>query len=437
MSIENNRNRSLKRSVITSISGKGVSLITQLVAIPLAVGALGLERFGVYAMLTAIFLWTNTASTVVGSALTLKISAAASMNDQRQEARLFSSALFFALVAATAVAGSLYIVLHTLDLEQIFGMKSPIYLDELKRGAALMVFLVPANVLFTLAESTHAGYQKQYINNLLLTAANVFTIAGLVLVQYAPSVPNMVMAMFMPATLSRVINLALLWRSRPYLVPRFRDAGWNTMQGLLVTGSGFALMQIGSLAYQQFSIFYVGKFVGLSAAAYFSMMMQVISMSGSLLIVFTQPLLPALSDAVARKDFAWVMRAHKLALTRLMPYVALAASSIAVFGSFFASVILRQHVDLDVTLRCLWASFFVIVAWEHVGYIFLAGTGRLWPATWLYLAGAFTMVSASLILVPTTGIKGAFAAMCLGPVIFTVVTYPRIISRTFANVQMK
>lgn len=437
MSNEDNRNRSLKRSVITSISGKGVSLVTQLVAIPLAVSALGLERFGVYAMLTAIFLWTNTASTVVGSALTLKISAANAANDTRGEARLFASAFFFALFTATLVAAGLYFALHASDLKEIFGLKSAVYLEELRQGAAAMVFLVPANVLFTLAESCHAGYQKQYVNNLLLSVANVFTIAGLVLVQYAPSVQHMVLAMFLPATVSRVINFVLLLRARPYLLPRFALVDSASLRALLVTGSGFALMQVGSLAYQQFSIFYVGKHVGLSAAAYFSMMMQVISMSGSLLIVFTQPLLPALSDAIARKDFKWVLRAHKLALTRLMPYVALAASAIAVFGSFFASVILRRHVDLDVALRCLWAAFFLIVAWEHVGYIFLAGTGRLWAATWLYLAGALTMVCASLILVPSSGVQGAFVAMCLGPLLFTAATYPSIISRTLAKARLQ
>jgi O-antigen/teichoic acid export membrane protein len=419
----------MKRAVITSISGKGVSVITQLIAIPLAVSALGLERFGVYAMLTAIFLWMNTASTVVGSALTLKVSAANAEGNVRKESELFSSAFFFALLVAVFLAFAFHGLLSQFRLNELFNLKGHAFDDELMQAARIIAFLIPANVVFALAESCHAGYQKQYLNNLLSAGANVFTICGLILVQYAPSVGNMVLSMFLPATISRAINLAILLRTRPHLIPARTQSNWPTLRTLLVTGGGFALMQIGSLAYQQFSIFFVGMHVGLTAAAYFSMMMQVIAISGSFLIVFTQPLLPALSDAIARGDLQWIRRAHKLALTRLMPYVALAASGIAVFGSIFASFILRHHVELDVTLRCLWAAFFLIVAWEHIGYIFLAGTGRLWAATWLYLLGALTMLSASFLLVPKAGLTGEFLAMCLGPLLFTVIAYPTLVSR--------
>lgn len=426
------RNRLLKRAVITSISGKGVSVVTQLVAIPLAVSALGLERFGVYAMLTAIFLWMNTASTVVGAALTLKISAANAVGDSRTESELFSTAFFFALFTATLLLLGFNGLLHVFQLSELFNLKSHSYDLELGRAAHIIAFLVPANVVFTLAESSHAGYQKQYLNNLLSAAANVFTIAGLILVQHSPNVPNMVLAMFLPATVGRAVNLAILLRTRPHLFPTLALSSKPTLSSLLVTGAGFALMQVGSLAYQQFSIFYVGRHVGLTAAAYFSMMMQVIAISGSFLIVFTQPLLPALSDAMARNDFQWIRRAHSMAVTRLMPYVALAALAIAMFGSSFASILLRQHVELELSLRCLWAAFFLVVAWEHINYIFLAGTGRLWRATWLYLLGALTMLSASLIFVPTAGLSGEFFAMCLGPLIFTAITYPTIISRMLA-----
>jgi O-antigen/teichoic acid export membrane protein len=433
MSHDANRNRSLKRAVITSISGKGVSVITQLVAIPLAVSALGLERFGVYAMLTAIFLWMNTASTVVGSALTLKISAANAKGDATKESELFSSAFFFAVLTAATLILVFNGFLSVFQLNELFNLKGHTYDVELGHAARLVAFLVPANVVFTLAESSHAGYQKQYLNNLLSAGANIFTISGLILVQHSPSVPHMVLAMFLPATISRAINLAILLRTRPHLFPSRSRANWPALRTLFVTGAGFALMQIGSLAYQQFSIFYVGRHVGLTAAAYFAMMMQVIAISGSFLIVFTQPLLPALSDAMARHDLQWIRRAHKLAITRLMPYVVLAASGIAVFGSIFASFILRHDIELSLSLRCLWAAFFLIVAWEHIGYIFLAGTGQLWAATGLYLLGALTMLSGSLILVPAAGVTGEFLAMCLGPLIFTAITYPTLVGRMLAR----
>lgn len=430
MKLQETRNRLLRRAVITSLSGKGVSVITQLVAIPLAIGALGVERFGAYAMLTAIFLWTNTASSVVATALTLQIVSADAEGDANRESRLFSTAFFFALFLACGLAFAFQLLLAMLDIGQIFALKTPLFTAELRSAAAWMAVLLPANVVFSLAEATHAGYQRQYVNNILLTVANVFTIAGLLLVvQWSPSIQNMVLAMFLPATVSRVFNLLLLWRGRPHLLPRWGYAERPTLRGLLLMGSAFALTQIGTFFYQQFPTFYVGRASGLSAAAYLSTMMLVISISGSFLIIFTQPLMPALRDANARLDHAWIRRTHQLALKRLVPYITLAALAISAFGSFFVSTLTRQPVEFDLPTQCLWAAFFWIVAWEHIGYTFVVGMGRLWMAAWLYVLGSLLMLVASLYLVPSFGIAGAFAAMCLGPMIFTVVSYPRVIRR--------
>lgn len=430
MTFEQARTKLLRRAVLTSLSGKGVSVITQLVAIPIAISALGIERFGAYAMLTAIFLWTNTASSVVASALTLQIVSAHAEGDLQRESRLFSTAFFFALGVAGGLAALFQMLLATLDIGQLFALKTKLYTTELHDAAAWMAVLLPANVMFSLSEAAHTGYQRQYINNLLLTAANVFTISGLLLVvQWSPSIQNMVLAMFLPATLSRIVNLALLWRSNPHLLPQWALAQGRTLRGLLVMGSAFALTQVGTFFVQQFPTFYVGRESGLSAAAYLSTMMLVISISGSLLIIFTQPLTPALRDAVDRDDHAWIRRTYTLVIKRLVPYITLAALAIAGFGSTFVSLLTRQTVNFDLPTQCLWAAFFWIVAWEHISYTFVVGMGRLWTGAGLYVLGALLMLACSLLLVPSFGIAGAFAAMCLGPLIATVFIFPRVIRR--------
>lgn len=437
MNDSDKRSRLIKLAVITSLTGKGFSTITQLLALPLAVGALGLERFGVYAMVTAVFIWANTASAIVGSSLSLRIVAAHACDDRALESRLFSTAFFFTLASAVALALLFQATLNWTDLNRLFGLKTSEYSAELRVAAIYMSLLLPINIIASLSESAQSGYQNQYVTNILMTVSNIAVIASLVWVQTRPSIGAMVLAVFGPPMFARIVNMALLWRSHPHVFPQWKLANRSTLWSLINLGAGFALMQVGSFAYLQYPIFYVGRRSGLGSAAYFAAMMQVVSMSGSFLILFTQPLLPALSDATVRNDISWVRNVYRLTLSRLVPYIALAACTIALTGTVILSLLLRRTVELDPIANWLWAVFFFLVAWEHIGYIFLAGIGRIWWATGLYLAGAFVMLTTIQILLPKLGLSGAFAAMCLGPIVSTTLVYPYITRREITKSVMQ
>ncbi|WP_374623681.1 polysaccharide biosynthesis C-terminal domain-containing protein [Pandoraea sp.] len=384
-------------------------------------------------MMTAIFIWANTASAVVGASLSLRIVAARANNDKLVESQLFATAFFFAIASATALIVVFQAILNKADLSGLFGLKNNAYDADLRVAALYMSFLLPINIVASLSDSAQAGYQRQYVTNVLMMASNVAVIASLVWVQTHPSIHSMVLAVFAPPVVARTVNMALLWRSHPHIVPRWRLVGRRSLWSLVNPGAGFALMQVGSFAYLQYPIFYVGREIGPNSAAYFAAMMQVIAMSGSFLILFTQPLLPALRDASVRNDSSWTRNTFRLTLTRLVPYIAVAAIAIVLLGTFIISVLLRHSIKIDLATRLLWAAFFFIVAWEHLGYSFLAGIGKVWLATGLYLAGALLMLIIMVILIPKFGIIGAFAAMCSGPILSTVLGYPYVIKRYFMH----
>lgn len=423
------RSQLLKRSVITALSSKGVSVITQIVAMPLAAGSLGVERFGAYVMLVAVFLWANIAYTSIGQALTVKIASTAASKDLNKEAALFSTVLFFSIGLAIVLAILFSISLNFINLGDLFGLKSTVDVSDVNQAAMIMAVLIVINVLFGACEATHAGYQKQYINSLFLMVANFFTIAALIFVQEYPSISNMVLAMFLPIALSRVFNLLYLLKGYRYLMPSMYKFCLPILKQLFVVGSGFALVQFGSLMYQQLSTIYVGAEIGLEEAAYFAVMMQVVAISGGLLIVFTQPLLPALKDSATRNDHVWIVDVWKKTIVKLIPYLIGIACLIALFGVEIVSVLLRTEPELNDYVTFLWAVFFFLVAWEHVCYIFLMGMGEMWLATWLYIMGALLMCLVGYFLVPLYGVLGAFFSMCMGPLMFTVIIYPLIINK--------
>ena len=89
------RTQRLKISLITSLAGKGVSIVVQLIAVPIAISALGIERFGVYAMLTALLNWLNMATVGVLPGLTVQIVTANANMDRKKKRRFLHPFFYF------------------------------------------------------------------------------------------------------------------------------------------------------------------------------------------------------------------------------------------------------------------------------------------------------------------------------------------------------
>ena len=433
MKLAANRTRALRMAVMSSLLGKGLSAVTQLISFPMAVEALGLERFGVYAMLTAVMMWINAGTALVGSSLTLKIVEAHANEETSREVQLVSTAFLFAIVMAIFLALVLNIGVHYIDLNRLFSLNGSMNEIEVRRAAQCMSILLPLSIVAALADSVYAGYQRQYITNILLSCSNLAVISGLVFVAKYPTIYALIISILLPPVVARASSLAILFIKNPAIFPRFRNAETGILKQLLHLGFGFSLMHIGSFAYLQYTVFSVGHTSGLRVAAYFSCMMQVIAIAGSILILVTQPLLPAITDARMRFQYDWIKAANKRVLIMLCPLIIFSAIIIGMLGNSIISILLKRLVLLSDKELWLWAVFFILVAWEHIGYIFLVGLGRLPLATGLYLSGALIMLLALHCKIFGSGISGVFAAMCLGPLCSTVFIYPWIIRRLIYN----
>lgn len=428
------RTQRLKIAMLSSLGGKGVSIVSQLVALPLAITLLGIERFGMYAMLVALLNWMNMAGVAITPGLTVQIVSANSDGNRDAEARVFTTAFLFALLVAVCMFMGLQAFFHVVGVLQLFGAAALPYRYEVGFGLQILVVFMSMSVVLSIVEGAQAGYQNQYVNNLLGTLGSVLSIIAIfVVVRQQPTIPNLILAIYGAPLAARVLNTLHLFWHRRYLLPWRGQFSMDALRTMLATGSAFLLTLLGTFCYQSFSVYWVGRELGSAAAAQMSVMMLVLTLAGSLLIIVTQPLWPAIQDAVTRDDLGWVHRAYRRILEKLIPYVALAALALAVGGEYILGFWLKSGVRIDLTTQVLWGFYFFIVAWEHINYTVLMGLSRFWFASIRFFIGALVMLISSVILVRQIGIDGIFLALCLGPLSLSAWLFPVEIRRLFAR----
>lgn len=424
------RTQRLKFALISSFTGKGVSVVAQLIAVPIAISSLGVERFGVYAILTALLNWFNIATVGVSPGLTAQIVSANAINDRKKEAIVFTSAFLFSVILSISLFIILHISIYFIGIERLFGAQLLNHSIELQNGLRILSVFIVANIILSVVEATQAGYQNQYINNIVLTFGSTATIFFILLVvRNWPTIPNMILAVFGAPLIARLANMTQLFVTHKYLIPKICNFNSKTLKSLLHTGCAFLLTQIGSFLYQNFTVYLVGRKLGATSAAHMSVMMLVLSLSGSLLIMFTQPLWPAIQDALIRNDFAWIKRAYSRILRHVIPCIAILACIISIYGGDLTSIWMKSQSNMNYAVQLLWGLYMLLSAWELLNYSFLIGLSRFWFASSCFFIGATIMFGISIYTVDIWGLSGIFASMCLGPLISTSWLFPVTINK--------
>jgi O-antigen/teichoic acid export membrane protein len=369
--------------------------------------------------------WLNVVSVTLTPGLTAQLVSAHARNDRAQAKAAFGAAFIFSAILASLLCGGTYAVFQIAGVSEIFGLDYAGFAAELHQGVTVFSFFIALNILLSVAEAAQSGYQNQYIHNMFLAVGNFFTIALIMLlVRSQPTITNMIVAVYAAPLIARGLSLLQLLMKRRYLLQGMLHLDMKSLRAIAATGSAFILTSFAGFSYQSFSVYWIGHSLGPIAAAKMSVLTTILNVLGSFLVMITQPLWPAIQDAIVRNDTAWVRRAYLRVSKNVMIYVAAAALAVAMGGDVATRVWLKSATPLDRSARLLLGFYFILLAWEHLNYSVLIGLRHYWFAALSYFSGALLMFSSSLWLVAHYGISGMLAAMCLGPLLVTAWIYP-------------
>ncbi len=409
------RSNRIRLAISTSVISKGVTVLVQLIAFPLAVHALGTERFGVYVLVTTGLAWLSVVYSGLGPGLARGIALSAAKPDPTEEARYFSAAIVLTslfvlgLVASVAVYGAFRPLTGIL-----LGGKSLLYAQEVRSALPLVLGIVGIQLLGGVADSSRAGYQEQFVTNTWGIVGNLMSLAALVwAVRYWPTVTGMVAAVYGVAALVRMGNVTSLLVRRPYLVPRPRLLTSRHLAAVLHTGAAFMVLQLGVFLNQQVSLLVVGRMKGPVLVGVFAVQFRLFAVLGGMIQMIIQPFWPAVIDAHARDDRAWIASAYRSLVRYSVAYAAVCAVVIALFGGLLVRHWVGRELVADRSTQGLMGLYFLLCIWPQPHAALLIGLGRYWFPAIVSLAENLLMIGLATLLIPAGGAMGLALAFCL------------------------
>ena len=309
--LRHQRTRRIFSAWVSSAPSKVGTLLVQVIAIPIVYRSIGPAQFTSYAAVTAVVSILNFLNFGMGGALVTPLAQAAADKDRYREASLLCSALLPIIAFVIAGLAITLPLLSVLPLQTLFGLAATATPGRALRVAAILACIGTfVAVPFSVVESVRQAYQELHVNNLLNALSNVILCLGLVLASWLqPTLPTFVAVTVFGLLAVRILNAALLFHQRPYLLTMRQSVSWSQSRRLAQDGLSYmGAVAVASVLLYQWPVYYMARtrapLESSRFAVFFQLMLFVISVGAGLAL----PFWGAIADAVARADYPWITK---------------------------------------------------------------------------------------------------------------------------------
>jgi O-antigen/teichoic acid export membrane protein len=413
--------------MIGSASSKVSGLALQAVAVPLVYHALGQHRFALYLLLTAALAAMGLAQMGAGPGLTQGLARAHAAQKRGDEASLLNAAFRLTTLGALVGGGAVLLVIHLFSPEALFGALFAADRPEIIASADVCVLVMMAQMIAGVVDSALAGYQEQVLSSLGTMIGNIVSIGVLIIVCRHPvSINGVVLVLYGVPMLSRLGNLVMLYLRRPYLMHGLVHSARGFYAALLNVGLAFWGFQVCALLSQNGGTFVLARLSSTHDTDLFAIVYKYLALASMAVNVITQPLWPAITDAVAHRDIDWIRRSY----ARILRLLSLFSCTLALISMTAGPWIFQHVLHVDTSgqypLFVILGVYFVANIWTHLLYIIMMGMPGIWRATSVLLAENLLMLLFAVLLVPYLGAAGMALAYLLASLVLPVWLLPRL-----------
>lgn len=410
------RSRAVGLFFATSLAARVVGISCQLFQVPIAMGVLGSEAFGLWMTLTGIGYMITFADFGIGQGAQNKLAEAFAAGDDAQARELWDGTLAFFGVLGLGLTVVAAAVARWVDFTALFNLADPVVQAEARAAVAVTLFLFCLNFPLGLAQRLAYSRQQGWMHNAAQAAGGVGALGGILLAAHLHwGLPGIIAATLGPVLLGNAVLLVAQLRQLGWLDVRLPRCRRSTMKELFGLGAYFGIQQVQLTLMLSLPQVVISTSLGAAAVTPYNLAQRLFNLFAVIQNAFMLPLWPAYSDAKARGEYGWIRRTLLLSLgaTALLTLAPMA------LGAAFARPILAAWVGHQADLpsaTLVWLLFLwnALVFFEQpFGYL-LAGMSEVRRLTFYAVISTVASTGLMCLLVSRYGREGVVLGMATG-----------------------
>lgn len=429
------RYRRVALTTLASGAAKAISILTMLITVPLTLGYLGAERYGLWMTITSVVLMLGFADLGLGSGLMNAISEAHGQDDRQAAQNYVSSAFFLLSLMAFFLLAVFTLAYPFIPWAGVFNVKSSQAAREAGPAMAILVGCFALNMPLGVAQRVQMGYQEGYVNSLWQCLGSIIGLIGILLVVFFKAgLTWLVLAVGGSQVIAAGLNGLALFRSkRPWLFPRFRIFTAAAARRILHLGLLFFVLQLAGVFMIQADNLIIAQMLGLTVVSQYAVVWQLFLLAPSLLAMVLMPLWPAYGEAIARGDISWVKKTWRRSISLGLAINVPAVILLVVFGKQIAHLWVGPQINPSTALLVGLGLYIFLASFGGPCAMLLNGANVIKFQVVCALVVAAAKVGISIGLVKLIGLPGVIFGSVIASILFIYIPIAFYLPRFFSS----
>ena len=414
----------VRKNILGSICLKAISMLVSYALVPLTLGFLSSELYGVWLTISTILVWLGFLDLGFSQGLKNKLIEAIAKEDWYLGKSLVSSCYFVMFIIFVPSCFLFEMLIPNVNWANFLNV-SVKYNLEITKAIQLLVLFACIQMIVNVITSVVAAFQKVALASSFSVLGNVLSlllIYFLVKVSH-PSLVNLSIAFAsMPIGVMSVATFLLFRGKYRKIAPSIRHITKSHLLSLLSLGYKIFIVNVQVVVLYQGTNFLISTLSSPNEVTTYNIAYKLMNFSMLLYTIIINPLWPAYADAYAKNDYKWM----KLTRKRMIKILYL-----SIFGccliSFIAPWIYKlwigNAVHIPPTMTYLVALYVVIYCWVNLNSTLLIGMGKIKMSTIISVFGLLIHIPLSVFCASYFGAYGVIFSLILINLIYAVVEH--------------
>jgi O-antigen/teichoic acid export membrane protein len=413
---------------------KFFSIIISFIYVPLVLGFLDQEKYGIWVTLTTIATWSRLLDIGIAGGLRLKLSEAIALKDS-QKGRIHISTTYafiggiflFCLIV-------FYLVNPLLNWQSILNT-SLVSQSELDRLALIAISFFILGFILQTINQVYLAHGNSIAEGIIQLTISSITLLLIWLASVLAEKGNLILlgtiVTSIPVLVYSIVTVYTFWYKFPHFRPSFNEIKIRESRSLIslslqnfVTSITYVIIY-GSLP------FVVAHLFGQNEVAIFNIAYNMFNLPVMLINLLVMPIKPLVTLAFTKKEFDWI-RQMLNRLTKMSVVIVAGTIIMILFNQFIYHIWIGDKVTIPYILSATIGIFAIINILQYPFSIIILGTGRLIINVILspinILLFLSTSIALSKLLNNVIGVAIALAITCLVPLIVYPLWLKKILS---------
>ncbi len=418
----NSRSVTMKKNIIFSLLIKGVSIAVSFLLVPLTLGYVDSELYGIWLTISSIVSWLHFLDIGFTNGLKNRLGESIAMNNWERGKALVSttySMMFFIFIPLCIV---LAIFIPFINWSGFLNV-NPIYNEAIKDAMYVLIACFCLQMILNVLTAVIAAYQKVALSSSFTVIGNVLSL-GIIFILTKCCPPSLLALAFaisaMPVIVLFVASFYFYTRKFKLVAPSIKYYDKKYIKDLFQLGARFFIIQIQMLILYQSTNILISNISGPEDVTSYNLAYKYIGIAMMVYTILLQPLWPAFTDAYAKKDFGWMKNIYNK-MAKVFFVCVVFISIMVIISPLAYTIWIGDRADVPFIMTLAVAIYVIIHSWDALQVNMINGTGKIKLQTYITLVGLVVHIPLALFLSKFTGAIGVVLSMSCLTLFYSIV----------------